>query len=149
MGIIRYMLTRTSVQMKMNHSSPLWFFPPGTPLEVTQGLVLHPPSPLSSHLTISAQILCTLSITGSQLHLLLAGRDRTCVSSLGSCSSQMLHWQAVIGWQIKENGSSWIDKWKDVNKPISALNQQVLVNLIGNVLQISTGKQGGHFHEIV
>lgn len=61
----------------------------------------------------------------------------------------MLLRQALIGWQIKENGSSWVDRRRDINKPIATLNQQVLVNLIGNVLQTCPGKQGGHCHKII
>jgi hypothetical protein len=49
---------------------------------------------------------------------------------------------------MKENGSAWINVRRNVNKLISAVNQQVLDNLIGNVLQSQDGKQGGHCHEI-
>lgn len=99
-------------QIKMNHySPPVWFFPPQTPLKVTQRLLLQ--FHLLSLLTfmISAKVCTFLQLQVlNYTPLLLAEGDRKSASSPGSCSSQMLQWQAVIGWQIKENGFPWVGK---------------------------------------
>lgn len=100
-------------------------------------------------LTVSAKI-CIPAITGSQLHTLA-----TCSRGQKVC---FLSWQllqpdvirAACDWLADKREWLFTDRQVERCKQTHlALNQQVLVNLIGNVLQPSTGKQGGCCHESI
>ena len=89
------------------------FFPPRAPLEVTQRLLLQFHLLCLLTFMISAKVCALLQLQVlSYTPLLLAEGDRGSASPPSSCSSQMLQWQAVIGWQIKEPGfpRGWSEK---------------------------------------
>lgn len=145
-GIIGYTLTITSIEMhrlKWITAFPCVVLSTSGSLGSYTEAPPAVPSPLSSHLHDFCQSLCTLAITGSQLHTLA-----TCWRGQRECfpSQQLLKPDVTVaGCDWLADKGAWLStglKWKDVNQPISALNQQVLVNLIGNVLQTSTGKRG-------